>query len=322
LSSIKENTDYLSLSQALQDNLLEISEIGNNGSVPEVAVINNSDKLILLLDGEELIGAKQNRVVNTTILLKKESKTIIPVSCTEQGRWAYESHNFEDSRVVMPQNIRALKTSAVSLSLNLGNKFNADQIGIWEEIDKMLCKAGVESHTSAMRDIYRAKENDLDDYLKSFSCLIDQIGILVFINGKLAGLDLLSLHSAYNRIHSKILTSYALDAIVKPNKTYSKDSLNEANNFLEEIISAKVSIHKSVGKGEDYRITNQKLVGSALVFDNEVVDFPRKNGYGVKHVLSSSQIEPDSCILSLNDDVYGYKTFQYTQISSVSHPFL
>ncbi len=45
------------------------------------------------------------------------------------------------------------------------------------------------------------------------------------------------------------------------------------------------------------------------------MDFPRKNGYGVKLVLSSLQIEPDSCILSSNDDGYGCKTIQYTPIS-------
>jgi len=57
--------------------------------VPELKVISQSDRPILLLDGEELVGAKQNRVLNTTILLREKAETNIQVSCVEQGRWSY-----------------------------------------------------------------------------------------------------------------------------------------------------------------------------------------------------------------------------------------
>ena len=97
----------------------------------------------------------------------------------------------------------------------------------------------------------------------------------------------------------------------------------DKNYFIDYRVNGK-RVRKSVGK-------NRKIAELALK-DIEVklatnvikvaLDFPRKNGHRVKLVLSSSQIEPDSCILSLNDDGYGYKTIQCIQISSVSHPFL
>lgn len=59
--------------------------------MPQLAVINDGPIAVLIIDGEELIGAKQNRVLNTTVLLKERSKTVIPVSCTEQGRWQWRS---------------------------------------------------------------------------------------------------------------------------------------------------------------------------------------------------------------------------------------
>ena len=71
------------MDEALAQRALVITEIAESGRVPELKVVNNSRHNILLLDGEELIGAKQNRVLNVTILLAPNSETLIPVSCIE-----------------------------------------------------------------------------------------------------------------------------------------------------------------------------------------------------------------------------------------------
>src|SRR5579862_4784893 len=85
---------YSALGEALSGGDLAITEVSNAGSVPELLVVNRANQPVLLIDGEELAGAKQNRVLNTSILLKETSETKIPVSCTEQGRWAYSSNMF------------------------------------------------------------------------------------------------------------------------------------------------------------------------------------------------------------------------------------
>ena len=81
--------DYLTLDEALSQNLIEVVEVDQHGSVPELRVINKSDKMVLILDGEELVGAKQNRIINTTILIPANETVKIPVSCVEEGRWSY-----------------------------------------------------------------------------------------------------------------------------------------------------------------------------------------------------------------------------------------
>jgi hypothetical protein len=40
-------------------------------------------------DGEQLVGAKQNRILNMTVLVAAETEVTIPVSCVERGRWGY-----------------------------------------------------------------------------------------------------------------------------------------------------------------------------------------------------------------------------------------
>ena len=104
-TSLNHGPEYLTLKEALALGVLVITEISEGGSVPNLKAINKGDLPILLLDGEELAGAKQNRVLNTTILLKEHSETVIPVSCTEQGRWSYRSAEFADSDVIMAQKL-------------------------------------------------------------------------------------------------------------------------------------------------------------------------------------------------------------------------
>ena len=79
LYSKGDDSDYITLKEALDADLIKITEIDEMGSVPELKVVNRANVPVLLLDGEELAGAKQNRVLNTTILLEQNSKTVIPV---------------------------------------------------------------------------------------------------------------------------------------------------------------------------------------------------------------------------------------------------
>lgn len=76
--------DYLTLDEALQDGAIEITEVSEGGVVPELKVTNKSSRNVLILDGEELVGAKQNRVINVTILIGAKRTVLIPVSCVEQ----------------------------------------------------------------------------------------------------------------------------------------------------------------------------------------------------------------------------------------------
>ncbi len=55
---------YLLLEEALEQGNFEIGEISDSGSVNTIAVNNMTGEPVLILDGEELVGAKQNRMIN------------------------------------------------------------------------------------------------------------------------------------------------------------------------------------------------------------------------------------------------------------------
>jgi len=261
---------YLVMKEALEGSLLTVTEVGQSGTVPELKVTNNADIPVLLLDGEELAGAKQNRVLNTTILLKEKSETVIPVSCTEQGRWSYATDRFYESGHIMSQMLRKANKQSVSLSLKEAKSFRGNQGAVWEGIHDQHVRARVDSATHAMKDVFEAKERDLNDYLGYFASEPDQRGLLVMINDAVAGLDLVSLDSAYRLLHPKLLKSYAMDAILEEKKG-GGGSAELAQAFLKGVLACEEKKYDSIGHGWDYRFEGKKFVGSALVYKEAVI---------------------------------------------------
>ena len=61
--------DYITFAEAAPLGF-RISEVDEAGSVPQLLAEDPLDRNVLLYDGEELVGAKQNRILNVTELVK------------------------------------------------------------------------------------------------------------------------------------------------------------------------------------------------------------------------------------------------------------
>jgi hypothetical protein len=263
---------YLTLKEAMVKDLLKITELNDSGAVPELKVMNNAEVPVLILDGEELIGAKQNRIVNTSILLREKSETVIPVSCVEQGRWSYSSKSFQDPDRIASSKLRNVKSTSVKRSVESSGEYLSDQAAVWNEVHKLQNNMEVNSPTSAMGDVYEAKSLDLQDFVDAFELMEGQKGLLVFIEGKIIGLDVVSNASAYKDLHKKLIKSYALDSMVQKDKTIKSNiSVYMAQEFINEIIKSNQSKNDSVGYGLDYRFASRSYTGSSLVYKDEVI---------------------------------------------------
>ena len=264
---------YLTLGEALATGNIAVTEVSTGGSVPELMVVNRGNKPVLLIDGEELAGAKQNRVLNTSILIKEVSETKIPVSCTEQGRWSYASQAFSESGNVMAYKSRSKKTRSVQCSLEESGVHHSNQGEVWDGIAELQAKAGGSSATSAMSDIYKAREEDLKKCTEILQCVPNQVGLFALIDGQPAGVDMVSLPSAYAKIHPKLVRSYTLEGLLdtKGKNTVPAGIAASAKKFLAEIAAAEERQFPSVGYGTDVRFKTKALAGSALIHENEVI---------------------------------------------------
>lgn len=273
LSSKEGRLKYLTLSEALANWNIAVTEISARGSIPELRVVNRGNLPVLLIGGEELSGAKKNRVLNTSVLLKESSETRIPVSCTEHGRWSYTSRAFQESGNVMARTTRARKARSVSASLATSASFLSNQREIWDSLAQLQSKAGAPSPTSAMNDVFKAHADSLDQCAQCFPLLFNQVGLLAVLDGKAVGLDLVSHSGAYSKLHPKLIRSYALESLFEPKTKLAAQppTLNQVKAFLDHIHTAQATPFPSVGYGTDLRFHAKGLTGTALVHDNEII---------------------------------------------------
>src|SRR6476659_9444231 len=103
--AVPPRADYVGLDEATAGGLV-VTEVD---SVESLLVVNPLGTATLLYEGEELVGAKQNRVLERSILVAAGSKLEIPAKCVEQGRWAYRSRRFAPAPRAAPPELRRLR---------------------------------------------------------------------------------------------------------------------------------------------------------------------------------------------------------------------
>jgi hypothetical protein len=204
---------YVTLDEALEADTARVTEVSDGGSVPELRFENRGDTPVLLVDGEELVGAKQNRVLNVTILVAAGQTVTIPVSCVEQGRWSWSSPAFASAERLHFSRGRAQKAAQVSESLKVSGDPRSEQGEVWEAIAAKAFSLGVESPTGAMSDIYEKAAPDLEAYRRELRPEAGQRGAVFAVGGRVAGLDLFDAPGTLERLWGKLVASYALDAL-------------------------------------------------------------------------------------------------------------
>ncbi len=212
LSDYAANADCLTLDEALSNSLIDVVEMDEDGSVPELKVVNRSDRMVLILDGEELVGAKQNRIVNTTILVAGNTTTVIPVSCVEEGRWSYKSDKFHSEKRMMSSKLRACKAKQVKSSLKRSGKFQSNQAEIWDGVEELAFDLDAASPSMAMSAIFQKEAPAIQKYAKQFELTESQVGAVFMIDGRVAGVDCFGKAETFAKVFEKLVQSYALDA--------------------------------------------------------------------------------------------------------------
>jgi hypothetical protein len=262
---------YLTLDEALSTGTVRVVEVSEQGSVPNLCVVNDTDRPVLLLDGEELRGAKQNRVLNLTILVSAGKTIVVPVSCVEQGRWSHRSAAFSSSDHVLYARSRAAKAEFISGSLRSVGRAHSDQRAVWASIEEKMARLGASSATRAMDDIYVSRRAGIDAFVAALRPEPGQTGAVFVLNGTVQGLEIFDHPDAFAAMLPKLVRSWALDAIETPPGDVSAPPGEEARAFLELVAEAEMQAFTPVGQGTDVRLSSAQVTGGALLDAGRVV---------------------------------------------------
>lgn len=273
-TSVQDTLDYVTSEKAISGNLIQVKELNQSGSVNTIFVINNSDKLVFMMDGDILAGAKQNRVVNTSILLASHSKTEIPVSCVEAGRWRYSSQSFRGTDYKAPSSLRADKARRVADSLKQGRGFMADQGMVWDMVADLQSFHKVDSGTSSLSDVYRQKAGDFDQMLREFTPAQGANGLAIFIGKSLATVDVFNRRDVFAEYFPKILKGAMLEAdfLSRAGKSVPEaEARYRTLEVFDTLEHEEFRERPGVGVGVDRRFESKGMSGFELMLDGQVV---------------------------------------------------
>jgi hypothetical protein len=262
---------FLTLEEAFAKDAIEITETHESGSVPELLVKNKGDIDVILIEGETLAGAKQNRMVNTTTIVPAKSEIVLPVTCVERGRWSYKSRKFSAGGHVAYQSMRRSSHRAVSASLAMCDRADSDQSEVWTDINAKLGRLNIESETEAsidiaegvMRSVAYAEPEPMEEKIRH---LERQVGFLAFIDGGFAGGDLFGSSELCAKQLEKLARGYLIDS---EDRGISFPKVGE-DDVLKGIAEADLVERASIGKGREMRFGSELVEGACKLVDDRV----------------------------------------------------
>ena len=253
---------------------LVIDEL-SNASVPTLSVTNPTDRAILLIEGESLVGGAQNRTLNVSVLVPAGATLEIPVTCLEQGRWGAR-RGFRYGDAMAPRRVRRTKQDAVAQRLATvgapSHERHADQGAVWHIVDRELNRMEVDSSSRAMSDASAFIDRDPDrrrtvEELVQMGPLPGQCGLVVSHGRRIVAADLFASTDLLRPHWGAIVRSH----LIEHPTADGRPSAGRALRFLSRFATSPSERKEGLGHGIEHHIRTDRVVGQALVLPTTLI---------------------------------------------------
>lgn len=264
---------FLPAGPAIRNGGLVISELTASGSVGRLAALNKTAGWLLLTDADILTGAKQNRVVNRSVLLAPSSKTVIEVSCVERLRWDYRSTSFSTPGSVADPNLRSRKAGTFSYMKHEPD-FRNTQGEVWDHVSMNLACDRVYSKTENYQELLQSRmekrHHDLPECSPAEGCN----GLAVILDGKVISADIFGNEESYR--HYFPMLRDAAFTLSRHGADSEQPEMHEAYFRTLEAIdefsdAGRHPEEKHPGAGTLSMVETERLVGFSLMHGKELI---------------------------------------------------
>ncbi|MEN3045385.1 MAG: DUF6569 family protein [Candidatus Hydrothermales bacterium] len=252
-----EGDTIKTIEEAYREGFGEFREL-EKPKIERVIFENRGNYPVFAIDGEEVLGAFQNRVINTAFFSEPNTVIEVPVTCVEERRWGGK-RSFYSSGVSLYPSLRAILLKTTNRSLLLNNSFVSDQKLVWENIRKTLTQLNVQSRTLSIQDAFNFYESQINWYLEGIN-FDDCCGVASFAGSNFLCMDLFVSKSLFAKFREKILRGYALDAILL--REYKTDYMEKSKvkEIIDKVKRIKLREYKGLGKGIELRGEGEGLI--------------------------------------------------------------
>jgi hypothetical protein len=204
------------LEEALDRGVTTLEELSEEGRVPFLRVKHRGYDPLLLVDGEQVLGGKQNRIFNTSMLVLPGVVAEVPVSCVEAGRWEQSRADFVSAGSTLHTSARARKLASVAEEVASTGMYDADQGQVWDDVAEFLGESDAHNATLAYEVGVAKRAKEQEHLIEQLEPQRGQVGVAVVRGRRLLCLDLFGSPGLYARAWKKIARGILTGAVPMP----------------------------------------------------------------------------------------------------------
>lgn len=277
--------EYRAFSAAIEHGAF-VKELDQGASVNRLLVGNPTDLALLLYEGEQVVGAQQDRAMDSNVLVGAGAEIEVPVSCVEAGRWdgSRSDEHFASAPHADDPSLRRIKRESALRSAEQGLAGRPAQGEVWDEVGSRLQRFGVDSQSSKFGDLFEQRRGEIGALADDIEARPDQVGALACVGGAPIALDVVGRPDVFAALHDRLVRGYSLDALAaRPRMDRDPADATLAGAFLARVQDASRRPAPTPGLGAAHTLVGDRLVGGSLTHEEELVAlcaFPSSQGRG------------------------------------------